>query len=530
MRSGRDLAIEIAFALAAFALLVTRVPTVEHFLRNADHGYHLAAGAELLRGRLPGVDVFINYGPLAALLGAATLYATGGDLVAEALLCAAAWAVTIWTIFRLIRRDFGAIAGWCAGISAFISIPRFHKWWVWLVPLAALVAIDAPNALPSRRRWFAAGVVCGLAALMRPDLGVATLAAVVTIGLVDVLVGRGVSWPAAWMPLALGLALPPVLWGLTLLTLAGLDGLGRAIAVVPEMVSGTVASFKKPPPPFRLDAPFSPGTAHALALRLLPAAEVAAIVVGMWLYGDRRRMLERAGRLLLAFGVMGLASYHHTIYRADIHHLWQGIWPLALIVPALVAVAVRLIRFDVAAPRLPGRLAMALAVVLVALSTVGLWPILRQRHFDLAPYGRAPLAGLAALRQGVAAAPEHPYAQLVETIARMTTPSDEVLMLAYGPQLLVFARRGASGATVAYQRGLFDSGGWRRERLVQFQHRPPALVVIPNSLWQLDPNDDPQASLPEIYQLVRRDYPRIVDRQGRYALLAPDPALRPPRP
>jgi hypothetical protein len=528
MRNGRGLVVESAFALVAFALLVTRVPTVERFLANADHGYHLAAGAELLRGRLPGVDVFINYGPLAALLGAATLYVTGGDLVAEALLCAAAWAVTVWMVFRLMRRNFGATAGWCAGISAFISIPRFHKWWVWLVPLAALVAIGAPSAVPSRRRWLAAGVVCGLAALMRPDLGLATLAALVTIGLVDVLVGRGVSSPGAWMPLALGFALPPVLWGLTLLTLAGPDGLGRAIAVVPEMVSGTVASFRKPPPPLRLDDPFSPGTAHAFALRLLPATEFVAIVVGLWLYRDRSRGLDRTGRLLMACGVMGLASYHHTVYRADIHHLWQGIWPLALTVPALAAVAARLVRLDVDAPRWPGRLLMTLAVVLVVLSAIGLWPILAQRHIDLAPYGRAPLAGLAALRQGVAAAPAHPYAQLVGTIARMTTASDEVLMLAYGPQLLVFARRGASGPTVAYQRGLFDSASWRRERLIQFRRRPPALVVVPNSLRQLDPDEDLRVSLPEIYELVRRDYPQIVDRQGRYTLLAPAPSVRPP--
>lgn len=529
MRNGRWLVIEIALALIVGAVLVTRAPTVEHFLANSDHGYALAAGAELLRGRFPGVDIFINYGPLAVVLSAATLHVSGGDLVVEVLLCAAAWAVTIGIVFRLCRRNFGASAAWCAAGFAYLCIPRFHKWWVWLVPLAALAAIASAETRPGWRRWFISGGVCGMGALLRPDLGVATLAALLLLALMDGFREHGLSRLAAWVALGLGCALPAAFWAIVVVAAVGTDGLVSAVAVLPEMVTGTVASLSLPPPPFRLDEPFTPVTAHALALRLLPAIELVAIVLGWWLLRDRRQGREREGRALLAIGVMGFASYHHTVYRADIHHLWQGIWPLTLIVPALVAVAVRSIRAAATArSRLFAGVIGLVAVLAAVLSTGGLLPILRLPHFDLAPYGRPPLAGLQALRLGAAAAPQHPYAQLVQGIDRLTAPPDEILVLVYGPQLLVFAQRPTSGPTVCFQAGLFDSPVWRSRRLAQLQRRPPALVVVPLGFWQFGPDDELRASLPEIYDFVRTHYRQVVDRQGRYMLLAPDPSFRPP--
>lgn len=171
---------------------------------------------------------------------------------------------------------------------------------------------------------------------------------------------------------------------------------------------------------------------------------------------------------------------------------------------------------------------MTTAVGIAFVATAGLYPILIRPNYDLAPFGRAPLAGLRALRQGSAAAPSHPYAQLVDSIQRFSAPDDEVLVLVYGPQLLVFAQRPTSGPTVAFQAGLFDSPAWRRERLALLMRHPPALVVVPMNFWQLGPDDDVRASLPEITDVVRQHYRTVVDRRGRYMLLAPEPSFRPP--
>src|SRR6185369_13823947 len=108
---------------------------------------------------------------------------------------------------------------------------------------------------------------------------------------------------------------------------------------------GSVEYWSKPPPPFLASDPFSPDSAHALTLQLLLWVQVAMAVVGGWLaYVERTRTLAREGRLLAVIGLVGLSFYPHTVYRADVHHLWQGIWPLLMGVPALVVVAIRFAR------------------------------------------------------------------------------------------------------------------------------------------------------------------------------------------
>ncbi|MEO6026642.1 MAG: hypothetical protein ABIR79_07245 [Candidatus Binatia bacterium] len=528
MGKGRWWLVEIGLVLAIFAVLVTRLPTIRHYLANNDHGYQLAASAELLRGRIPGVDVFINYGPLTVLLGAITLHLSGGDLLVESLVCAAMWAFAIGLAFRFVRRNFGALAGAATALAAFLMVARFHKWFLWLMPLVILTTTDAATRMPARRRWLYAGLVAGLASLLRPDVGVGALAAAGVIALIDALLFGGVGVVGAWGVLVIGYALPILVWMVTIVAVSGGAGLASAVGVVPEMVGGTVESLSLPPPPFDLDKPFSPGTAHALALRLLLASELLAIGIGLWLARARLGGLAREARALVALGIMGAASYHQTVYRADIHHFWLGCWPMALAIPAIAAVATQLVRARPASPLVPSTVVGIVATVLVLLGTVGLRPIVTQPHFDLAPYGRPPLAGIRELRQGVAAAPDHPYAHFVAAIAGNSTPNDPVLMLAYQPQLFIFAERPVSGPTVAFQAGLFDSPEWRRIRLADLQRDPPALVVVPGNFWTLAPEDDLRRSLPEIYEFVHTHYRTVVTRQGRVMLLAPDTGFRAP--
>jgi len=523
MRSRAGLMLEIAIAVVVFAVLGTRVPTVDHFLVNPDHGYQLAAGAELLRGRFPGVDVMINYGPMVAVLSALTTWATG-NLVAEVLWCAAAWGAAVALAAAVARRNFGTLAGLATGGFAFLCVARFHKWYMWLLPLAALAVVTGTDRdEASARRWAVAGVIAGFGVLLRPEVGLASVVVLAVIAGADALRGRTVGWRG----LALGFASPVLLWLVVVVVCEGGFGVRRTLASVPESIAGSVAYWSKAPPPFRWDAPFSPPSAHALALVLLPATEVFAVLVGAWLCFGRARGFVREGRTLAASGLMGLACYPHTVYRADIHHLWQGIWPLALLMPGLVVVGIRLVA---AGPQVVPRVA-AIVVTIVAATTAGLgtWglaPILRQPHYDLAPYGRPPLAGVRGVARGVAAAPEHPYAKLVASIDTLSSPTDEVLVLVFAPQLLVFSARAANGPVVTFQRGLFDSPEWRRERLTALQRNPPALVVVPKGFWTLGATDDLRASVPEIYDFVHEHYDQIVDQRGNFMLLAPNPYFR----
>jgi hypothetical protein len=358
--------------------------------------------------------------------------------------------------------------------------------------------------------------------LIRPDLGAACLVAVAVIALDDDWHSNGLRMPRAWLPLGVGCAIAVAVWAVALLALRGGGGLLRALSVVPEMVFGTVSALSLAPPTFEWNAPFTPTSAHALALRLLPAVTLFAAAYGWRLGRHADGRLAAQGRALFRIGILGLVAFQSAMYRADIHHLWQGIWPLTLAVPAIVAV-----RVSLASSRAPGvsgaeRFLVLVAAALALAGTISLLPILRQPHFDLAPYGRPLFSGLAELSNGASAAPDHPYAQLVASIQRWSAPTDEVFDLVYGPQLLFFAQRPTHGPTVAFQRGLFDSPAWRRERIAELQRHPPALVIVPMAFGQLGPDDELPSALPEIYEFVRAHYPRVVDRRGRYLVLAAD--------
>lgn len=521
MNRSRWVAAEALVAAAVFAVLVNRAPTMERFLVNADHGYQLAAGSELLRGRLPGVDFLMSYGPLVAVLSALTLWTTG-DLVGEVLLCAAAWSAAVWLVLHFTRRNFGAAAGVAAAAAAFLSIARFHKWYMWLIPLAALAAVDA-SPLPSRRRWLVGGLACGVGALLRPELGVGALAVLALLGLVDTLRAGPFRLPPSWVPLAGGFAALPLAWATVVLVAAGPPGLLRSLEVIQQSLSGVVAQWSLPPPPFVFADPLSPGSAHALALRLLPVTEIGSLLLAAWLLLGRHHGLEREARALCGIGLMGLACYPHTSYRADIHHLWQGVWPLLLGVPGIGAVAAR---SRGGAGGHARTVATLMAVVLIVLTAAALGSLMRAPHVDLAPYGRPALAGLAELRRGLAAVPRHPYAQLVQSIDTATAPSDRIMVLPYRPQLLVFAGRGTSGFRLTYQRGPYESPRWRREHIDQLRRSPPALVVAPASFWQLAPDEELRASQPEMYDYLRTHYQAVVDQQADLMLLAPSDGAR----
>ena len=510
--------------LASLFVLLDRVPSIEHFLVNSDHGYQLAAGAELLRGRWPGIDSLSHQGPLIAVLAAATLKATG-DLVGEAVFCATAWAATIALASALTGRNFGTLAGASTGLASLLCIPRFHKWYVWFVPIAVLVTLNRTVDLTPLRRWLPVGIVCGFAALLRPEFGLVALGVASLIALTEGFVDGWKDLLSALPALLIGFLLLPAIWGLILVAVHGPGALGRALRVVPVSFSGPLGSWSRPPPPFNPAAPLSVSSAHALLLKLLPGVEAIAIIIGVCVaYYRHGELVARQGRTLASIGLMGLAFYPQAAYRADLHHLWQGLWPLLAIAPAICALSVRLARrHDERGRSFFGpRCQMTIAFVLASIAIVLLTPLVTRPDYDLTPLRRNPLAGLAELRQGVAAAPEHPYALIVAAIDGLTKPTDEILIVPNLPQLLVFADRPASGLCFTYMRGVFDSPTWRSLQVARLEQHPPALVVAPQNFFASTYNEGFRASQPEMYEFLRTHYrPTPFEGGSNVLLLVP---------
>jgi hypothetical protein len=139
-----------------------------------------------------------------------------------------------------------------------------------------------------------------------------------------------------------------------------------------------------------------------------------------------------------------------------------------------------------------------------------------------------PLEGLAELRQGMAAAPNHPYALLATTIDRLTKPDEKILILSCSPQLLYFAERAPMGRCLVYQRGLFESAAWRREHRARLEQSPPALVVAPIGFQLLAPDQGFRAGQPEMYDYVLVHYGRVEELRSNLMLLARTSNASPP--
>lgn len=71
----------VVFA-ACFLWLLLKSPTLESYLDNADHGWQLCQGRQILLGKTPGIDLCTPYGALPGYSSALGLWLFG-SLIGE---------------------------------------------------------------------------------------------------------------------------------------------------------------------------------------------------------------------------------------------------------------------------------------------------------------------------------------------------------------------------------------------------------------------------------------------------------------
>ncbi len=204
-------------------VLLLLAPGLDYFLASQDHGYQLSVGMQILLGKVPGIDIITAYGPGAMYTSALGLWASG-SLVGETVLCAGGYALALFLIYRLVRAHASRSAGLVAAAVGFVLLARFYKWYLWLIPLLTLWALNRYLSSPARSRRRCAGacgLVLGLSWLYRLDVGTIELAvSLIVVALAEV------RWPPgngsvfrrtkrAVMSLLLLLgtfSIPPLLW------------------------------------------------------------------------------------------------------------------------------------------------------------------------------------------------------------------------------------------------------------------------------------------------------------------------------
>ena len=141
-----------------------------------DELYHVEWARALAAGNWIGDAVFFR-APLYPYLLGVVFSALGENLLAARLVQAVVGALACPAVYALGRRLFGGReARLAAAVAALYPFLIYYANELLIVTLAVLLdlllllALLRADELPSRRRWFAAGVVAGLSAIARPNV------------------------------------------------------------------------------------------------------------------------------------------------------------------------------------------------------------------------------------------------------------------------------------------------------------------------------------------------------------------------
>lgn len=289
-----------------------------------DEGLMLQAAHRIAEGQLPYRDFWWNYAPGQPLLLAPFDALLGSALVPWRILRVLADATVALLAFTLVRREIAVLAPAAAAASAGAP-PRASAWRTWL-PLLTWLAVAGAMAFPTGpgpnpvalvlalsallvapRRVVLAGVLAGLAAVFRLEIGGAAALGVVLLGAPRALPVAMAVAAAGWAPFFL--AAPSETLDQTLGFL-GIQDLQRR--------------------PFPLDPSGTGGSPVKLLELWMPA--ILVLAAAAWAVAAALRRPPLRAVALAPLALVGLA---YLLGRTDEFHLV----PLAVALPLLLAVA-----------------------------------------------------------------------------------------------------------------------------------------------------------------------------------------------
>ncbi|MDQ7781616.1 MAG: hypothetical protein RDU20_01975 [Desulfomonilaceae bacterium] len=504
----------LAFIIA-LVLLLWRAPGLEFYLSSSDHGFQLCMARQVILGKLPFVDVFSHYGPLVSFTSA-LLSAIHDSLLSETLLCAVGYAASLSLVYRLTVVVSSRLVGWCVFAAGFVFVARFYKWYYWFFPLAALYCfyriINTP--LQRRTRWIlSAGLIDGIAALYRLDLGLACAAFhVLSLGAASVVDRTPRRYCSELLYLSAGISVPIVCWFAFLVTHAGVGGIGDYFWATVSGAQGVVEFWSKPFPLFDRYRPFSVDSASAAAFVVVPLIYVSAAMWALRVYlRDTNEEQLKKGLFVLATALIGACTFPQALHRSDIQHLKQVIPPA--IISAGILFSILWADGSIAARHGFRR---RLAVGLCAAFATGLIVAIGERGgADLASWSSSPLQRYRDLSKGPAPNVTHPIGKLAMTIRTSSHSNEAILVLGIAPQVYYFSRRPMAGIFPVYCRGLWTESYWRRKDLATVQKNSPLYVMVPTR----DERNLLQEERPLLFNWIMTTYGRTVTDLDSWVLL-----------
>ena len=300
-----------AIVVGILAVLVASLRLLAPFAQY-DGGISASAATFTLHGLLPYRDYWLLYGPLSGWLLAIPTALLGPSLDLSRAVSLVFVLIETAIVYRLARRwTFGFSAGLIAILAvvlpvAFVGI-EFTAW-----PLAMSLALGALLLSASSRTAVAAGVLIGLAAMARLDVGGYALIACLLAS-------------TDRRRLLGGFACVGVPFALFLLVTTPVPDLVEQLLWYPTLGLRTFRSF----PGVELELPPGQSLVVVLPLVLLPRILIVLSVV-------RLVMTRPVDRSLLALAAFAILCQAQTLGRADMHHYAQAATPALLLLAPLV--------------------------------------------------------------------------------------------------------------------------------------------------------------------------------------------------
>ena len=525
MRSARpDRRFSAAVFVGLVLLLASAVPTLENYAHNADQGLQLGMGREVLFGTVPGFDGLITYGPLVGYTSALGWWISR-SLLGEAVLCTLGYATALWIVFFLVSRYTTRTAGLVAVTFGYLLLARFYKWYVWLFPLACLLAwhgyLHSRN--DRRRRWAAlAGAVAGVEWLYRYDLGTTGLLACLALVALFELRGSRQSIGRFGINAALLLAafcLPLLIWFGWLAHLGGLPACRDYLSMTFLGTSGYLQAMGMSLPEFNCRAPLSAESIIVLSYAMVPLTYAVCLLIGLG--AEIRGSSNSHTRILLAVAIIGLSTLHQACHRRGPYHLLQ------VIPPAIIGVHL-LVGFFLDSPWFARRAVRFAALAYFALAIacgLGLMPFAR---VDMAEHNFWPRARYAALARPATSGNPDSNLLAMAKIQELAGPEQSILVFSLDSQFYALANRRMSGVIYNYCAGMYDTPAWVARNLQALRRDMPAVVVVRSDFF--DPLPAEKDLLQRAWeahhavdQWIRANYPQVAFRRDGIMLLVRKP-------
>ena len=461
------------------------------------------------------------YGPLVLYMSALAQWLHASP-VSEIVLCATGYAASIGLAHAIVSRCVGGTGGGVAALAALLFLSRFYKYYYWLLPaLALFVAHRALIARlgPGRGDALATGILIGIAALFRLDLGIA-LGCFLLLVFVAIALRTTVGWKSGrFMHLGLGAAIPGVAWLMVLALQGGAPAIRDYFVITYEGTLGYVAQNQRSG---LLDWHREGLAGLPMAVWVLPVFYASGFLVGAGAIWRRAFRHRTRAPMLIAASVLGAGLLGQILQRPNPLHIPQPVLPLFVCAPLLVAQLWRWKRRE----RLgPGALARrALATGLVALLLAGGWQVRSAAAYDLRPFAHDVSAKYRALLGGLDAPANNQFwADVMRLVRAETNEADRIIIFDNATQWFRFAERPLSGLFTPYS-GAFVSREWRSRNMTAILRHPPRLVVIRGreAFFREPPREGfVRRRYPHVFEYIRTRYTRpLLDRNDVLVLAA----------